>query len=153
MYQCRLPPKMFMGEKSQVRMILLTFPGRSYGPRGRENEKMPSLGTDRKNYFQRFFSAGSCIAEKSSIEIYFASFNYRENCRSLSLFCHKRSRSTLGPKEIVILGACAMTTKFPDNKICTFKIVLSWRFQRKTTFLDNFLLCPQCPPCRVNARL
>ena len=26
------------------------------------------------------------------------------------------------------IGACAMTTKFLDNKICTFKILLSWRF-------------------------
>ena len=26
------------------------------------------------------------------------------------------------------IGACAMTTKFLDNKCCTFKIVLSWRF-------------------------
>ena len=26
------------------------------------------------------------------------------------------------------IGACAMTTKFLDNKICTFKILLSWLF-------------------------
>ena len=29
------------------------------------------------------------------------------------------------------IGACAMTTIFLDNKICTFKIVLSWRFPMK----------------------
>ena len=39
-----------------------------------------------------------------------------------------------------------MTTKFLDNKISTFKILLSWRFQRKTAFLDDFPLCPQGPP-------
>ena len=44
------------------------------------------------------------------------------------------------------LGACAMTTKFLDNKICTFKILLSWRFPRKQSFLDDFPLCPQGPP-------
>ena len=26
------------------------------------------------------------------------------------------------------LGACAMTTKFLDNKIFTFKVLLWWRF-------------------------
>ena len=36
-----------------------------------------------------------------------------------------------------------MTTKFLDEKICTFKILLSWRFPRKTAFLDEFPLCPQ----------
>ena len=35
-----------------------------------------------------------------------------------------------------------MTTKFLDNKICTFKILLSWRFPRKTAFLDNSPLYP-----------
>ena len=40
------------------------------------------------------------------------------------------------------IGACAMTTKFLDNKICTFKIVLSWRFPRKTAFWDDFPLLP-----------
>ena len=44
------------------------------------------------------------------------------------------------------LGACAMTTKFLDNKICTFKILLSWRVPRKTAFLDNLLVCPQGTP-------
>ena len=43
------------------------------------------------------------------------------------------------------LGACAMTTELLDNKICTFKIVLSWRFPRKQAFLDDFPLCPQGP--------
>ena len=31
-YQYRVPPKQFMGEKSPVRMTLLIFPGKSYGP-------------------------------------------------------------------------------------------------------------------------
>ena len=39
-----------------------------------------------------------------------------------------------------------MTTKFLDNKICAFKTILSWRFPRKTAFLDDFPLCPQSPP-------
>ena len=39
-----------------------------------------------------------------------------------------------------------MTTTFLDNKISTFKILLSWRFQRKTAFLDDFPLCPHPPP-------
>ena len=39
-----------------------------------------------------------------------------------------------------------MTTKFLDNQICTFKILLAWRFPRKTTFLDKFPLCPESPP-------
>ena len=39
-----------------------------------------------------------------------------------------------------------MTTKFLDNKISTFKILLSWRFPRKQAFLDDFPLCPQGPP-------
>ena len=39
-----------------------------------------------------------------------------------------------------------MTTKFLDNKICTFKILLSWRFPRKATFLDNSPLDPHAQP-------
>ena len=39
-----------------------------------------------------------------------------------------------------------MTTKFLDNKICTFNILLSWRFPRKQAFLDDFPLCPQKAP-------
>ena len=39
-----------------------------------------------------------------------------------------------------------MTTKFLDNKICSFKILLSWRFPRKNSVLDDFPLCPQGPP-------
>ena len=35
-----------------------------------------------------------------------------------------------------------MTTKFLDNQICTFKILLSWRFPRKQAFLDDFPLYP-----------
>ena len=44
-----------------------------------------------------------------------------------------------------LIGACAITTKFLDNRICTLKIWLSWRFPRKTAFLDDFPLCPQGP--------
>ena len=44
------------------------------------------------------------------------------------------------------LGACAMTTKFLGNKICTFKILLSWRFPRKNSVLDDFPLCHRGPP-------
>ena len=42
-----------------------------------------------------------------------------------------------------------MTTKFLDNKICAFKILLSWRFPRKkkkNSVLDDFPLCRQGPP-------
>ena len=39
-----------------------------------------------------------------------------------------------------------MTTNFLDNKICTFKILLSWRFPRETALRDVFPLCPQGPP-------
>ena len=35
--------------------------------------------------------------------------------------------------------------KFLDNKISTFKILLSWRFPRKTAFLDNSPLYPHAP--------
>ena len=39
-----------------------------------------------------------------------------------------------------------MTTKFLDNRICTFKISLSWRFPRKTAFWTIFLSAPSFPP-------
>ena len=39
-----------------------------------------------------------------------------------------------------------MTTKFLDNKFCTFKILLSWRFPRKTAFLDNSSLYTHARP-------
>ena len=39
-----------------------------------------------------------------------------------------------------------MTTKFLDNKMCTFKIGLSWRFPRKTAFWTTFLSAPISPP-------
>ena len=45
------------------------------------------------------------------------------------------------------LGACAMTTSFLDNQICTFKIVLSWRFPRKKQrFGTIFLSAPKAHP-------
>ena len=33
-FQYQVPPKMFMGEKSPVRIILLVVPVKSYGPAG-----------------------------------------------------------------------------------------------------------------------
>ena len=52
-----------------------------------------------------------------------------------------------GHQEFPRLGACAMTTTFLDNKICTFKILLSWRFRRKTAFWENspLYLHPRAP--------
>ena len=49
--------------------------------------------------------------------------------------------------KVVFIGACAMTTNFLDNKICTFKVLLSWRFPRKQAFLTTFLSAPKNPPC------
>ena len=40
-----------------------------------------------------------------------------------------------------------MTTKILDNQICTFKILLSWRFsQKKTAFWMIVLSAPRAPP-------
>ena len=49
---------------------------------------------------------------------------------------------------LVTSGACAMTIKFLDNKICTFKILLSWRFpqKKKNCVLDDFSSLPPRPP-------
>ena len=44
------------------------------------------------------------------------------------------------------VGACAMTTEFLDNKICSFKILLSWRFPRKTASWTIFRFAPPLPP-------
>ena len=44
------------------------------------------------------------------------------------------------------VGARAMTTKFLDDKICTFKILLSWRFPRKQAFWGDFPLRSPSPP-------
>ena len=41
-----------------------------------------------------------------------------------------------------------MTTKFLDNKICKFKILLSWRFPRKKAFWTIFLSAPKPPPLK-----
>ena len=41
-----------------------------------------------------------------------------------------------------------MTTKSLDDILFKLKIVLSWRFPRKTAFRDDFPLCPHCPPSR-----
>ena len=45
-----------------------------------------------------------------------------------------------------------MTTKFLDNKICTFKIILSWRFPRKAAFLDDSPSAPNAPPGSQNRK-
>ena len=41
-----------------------------------------------------------------------------------------------------------MTTNFLDNKICTFKILLSWRFpqRKKNSVFQQFSSLPQAPP-------
>ena len=52
-----------------------------------------------------------------------------------------RSRQT----DLTRVGACAMTTKFLDNKICTFKILLSWRFPRKKHVFGRFASLPPNP--------
>ena len=46
------------------------------------------------------------------------------------------------------LGACAMTTKFLDHRICAFKILLSWHFptKKRNSVLDDFPLCPHSIP-------
>ena len=41
-----------------------------------------------------------------------------------------------------------MTTNFLDYKMCTFKIVLSWRFPRKAAFWTIFLSAP-FPPLKI----
>ena len=41
-----------------------------------------------------------------------------------------------------------MTTTFLDNKICNFKILLSWRFPGKTAFWTIFLSAPKPPPLK-----
>ena len=47
------------------------------------------------------------------------------------------------------LITCTTTTKFLDNKICTFKILLSWRFPRKTAFWTILLSDPlSLPPSK-----
>ena len=51
------------------------------------------------------------------------------------------------------IGACTMTTKFLDNKISTFRILLSWRFPRKQAFWTSFPLCPQAPPPPSKAKI
>ena len=45
-----------------------------------------------------------------------------------------------------LIGVCAMTTEFLDSKICIFKILLSWRFPRKTAFWTISSLPPRPPP-------
>ena len=44
------------------------------------------------------------------------------------------------------IGACAMTTKFLDNKIFIFKILLSWRFPWKIAFRTIFPSAPLPTP-------
>ena len=49
------------------------------------------------------------------------------------------------------LGACAMTTKFLDCTNFKLKILLSWRFPRKTGFWDDIPVRPPTPPPLKNA--
>ena len=59
----------------------------------------------------------------------------------------RTSQNHLGPMSS---GACAMTTKFLNNKICTLISLLSWHFPRKPAFLENFLSTPTPkPPSKV----
>ena len=44
------------------------------------------------------------------------------------------------------LGACAMTTKFLDNKFALSEFYCRGVSHGKTAFLDDFPLCPQAPP-------
>ena len=44
------------------------------------------------------------------------------------------------------LGACVMTTDFLDNKICTFKTLLSWHLPRKNSVFGQFSSMPPMPP-------
>ena len=51
------------------------------------------------------------------------------------------------------LGEFRGMTKFLDNKICTFKILLSWRFPRKQRFGRFSSLPPMPPPPLKTANL
>ena len=72
-------------------------------------------------------------------------FGLSELCGSLSQH-HGGATKLREFPGLVQIGACATTTKYLDNKMFTFKIILSWRFPRETAFLDNFPLCPNAPP-------
>ena len=52
-----------------------------------------------------------------------------------------------------ILGACATTTKFLDYVICTFNILVSCGFPRKTAFGDNSPLYPHAQPTRTHTHI
>ena len=57
-----------------------------------------------------------------------------------------------GPKQVITekIGACAMTTNFFDNKICNFKILLSWRFPQKKQRFGRFSsVPPRRPPSKT----
>ena len=60
----------------------------------------------------------------------------------------KLNPTRLNPAPATCLGACTMTTKFLNNKICTFIILLSWHFPRKQALLDDSPLCPKAPPLK-----
>ena len=45
-----------------------------------------------------------------------------------------------------------MTTELFDNKMCTFKILLSWRFPRKQRFGRFSSLPPKVPPLLKNRK-
>ena len=78
-----------------------------------------------------------------------------QNTRWWAKAARKVSSPLLCIPQILVktIGACTMTTKFLDNKICTFKILLSWRFPRKTQrFWTIFISAPKCHPLK-NATL
>ena len=51
-------------------------------------------------------------------------------------------------RELVFFDLWALW-EFLDNKICTFKSLLSWRFPRKTAFWDDFPLRSHPPPSKT----
>ena len=55
-------------------------------------------------------------------------------------------KSFKNKKQILsLISSGVRTTKFLDYQMCTFNILLSWRFQKKTAFLDNSPFLPPRP--------
>ena len=78
--------------------------------------------------------------DKTSLLVAEKSVNKEETSES---FARERRKRMMA---LPVLGACAMTTKFLNNKISTFKFLFSWRFLLKTAFLDDSPLCPHPTP-------
>ena len=70
----------------------------------------------------------------------------KKNIAIASVLRLQRTKSLRETNRQRLLGACTMTTKLLDNKICTFKIILSWRFARKQCFWTIFLSVPNASP-------